>query len=746
MEINHLKSEILKFLKERNEKEYTTTQITSSLGLKKDCRIEIQELLNKLCAEGNVKKISKRYSYTQEIDNEDIQSSTTTITNYEGNKRYLSGKFDATPIAKNLSFAFVITEDDNDVFISTEDTLNAYHGDIVEVELTSGQAHKRYGIITKIIKRSKDKFVGIIEKVQNKKYFRSDNLKIHTLFDVYEDKNTPEGYKVQVEVINWGIRQKNRLPMCNVIEIMGVSGEPEVEILSVIREFDLPLEFPDEVINEANAISHEITDEEISRRHDLRELYTITIDPVSAKDFDDAISLIEDKNGELLLYVHIADVAHYIKPDMNLFHEAVNRGNSYYFPKKVIPMLPEVLSNKLCSLRPQEEKYTLTVLTKFSKDGKIIKQEIFESVIKSDIRLAYEEVDVYFEKMSATESINSIELLNTLDIMRKLSKRLSLSKNQRGYLKFDLPEVEYIYDDEGYICDIIRTSETESHVLIENFMLIANEYVAKILTEKAKNTMYRIHEKPEENDLKKIRDILKSYDITFQTEDNINKTWQNILECLPDERFHRVFDRMILRSMKKAKYSINNLGHFGLGLANYTHFTSPIRRLCDLIIHLQLKGFIFGENGFDKNHNKKLMNYAGVATEREAIADDAERLMESKILMSFMKKKIGKTFNAIINGMNNNTIFIELDEIPVRGVIKLKQLNDDYYTFNEFKHTINGRRKGQTFKLCDKIEVILVNVSDDIYFDIVCKNAGGEHNHNSKYKKEKKHKGRRRRY
>jgi len=361
------------------------------------------------------------------------------------------------------------------------------------------------------------------------------------------------------------------------------------------------------------------------------------------------------------------------------------------------------------------------VLTKFAKDGKIIKQEIFESVIKSDIRLAYEEVDVYFDQMTATESINSKELLNALDVMRKLSKRLSLNKNQRGYLKFDLPEVEYIYDDEGYIKDIIRTSETESHVLIENFMLIANEYVAKLLTRKVQSTMYRIHEKPDETDLKKIRDILKTYDITFQTEDNINKTWQNILECLPNERFHRVFDRMILRSMKKAKYSINNIGHFGLSLKDYTHFTSPIRRLCDLIVHLQLKGFIFGDSAINKSFNKKLLTYASVATEREATADDAERLMESKILVSFMKKKIGKTFSAIINGMNNNNIFIELDDIPVRGVVKLKQLNDDYYTFDEHKHAITGRRKGQTFKLCDCIEVILVNVSDDVYFDVIKK-------------------------
>ena len=704
-----LKKEIVRFLAERPEKAYTSTQVTAHLELKKDYRTEIQSLLNQLFSEGFINKNAKRYSISPErIVPEAVED------DFRKQNEVVTGRFDATSMAKNFSYAFVICEEGKDVFVSTEDTLNAYHGDTVEVEIVRYRNEKRYGIIRKVLKRNKDKFVGVIERIKKKIYFRCDNLKIHTSFEVLDDKKAKENHKVMVEVINWGLRQKNKLPICNVTEILGEAGNPEVEILSVIREFDLPLEFPDEVIEEANQFSPDLDPSEIQRRTDLRQLYTITIDPVSAKDFDDAISLSETENGDFHLFVHIADVAHYIKQDSHLFAEAVNRGNSYYFPKKVIPMLPEILSNKLCSLRPDEDKFTLTVLTVFDKSGKIKSQQVSETVIRSNIRLAYEEVDEYFENINSTDFAD--ELRNTLSTMRKLSKHLSLGRRQRGYLKFDLPEVEYIYDDEGYIQDIIRTKETESHVLIENFMLIANEFVAKLLTQKAKTTIYRIHEEPDERDLTKIQDILKVHSIHFTREENLNKTWQAVLDALPNERYHRVFDRLILRSMKKAKYSINPIMHFGLGLETYTHFTSPIRRLCDLLVHMQLKHHIFKQS--KSLDPATIFEYAGIATERESIADESERSMESKVLSSFMKKNIGKQYQAIINNMNNNSIFVELDDIPVRGVIKLNQLNDDYYEFDDKHYLIKGKRKGKIYRLCDSIQVIVASVTDEVVFEL----------------------------
>jgi ribonuclease R len=302
--------------------------------------------------------------------------------------------------------------------------------------------------------------------------------------------------------------------------------------------------------------------------------------------------------------------------------------------------------------------------------------------------------------------------------MRKLSSHLSSIKRQRGYLKFDLPEVEYIYDDEGYIDKIVRSKETESHTLIENFMLTANEYVAKLLTKKAKQTMYRIHEEPDVKDLNKLTEMLRAYQINFSTDKNLNRTWQNMLDCLPNEKFHKVFDRLILRSMKKAKYSIKHIPHFGLGLQTYTHFTSPIRRLCDLVIHMQLKALVFKQSRIPHS-DFRIFEWAGIATDREIIADEAERMMENKIITTYMKKRVGNQFKATIINLSNSSIFIELEEIPVRGVIKLSQLHGDYYEFDERKYLIRGKRKGMLFKLCDEIDVQLMSVNDEIVFDVV---------------------------
>jgi ribonuclease R len=731
----NIKTEILEFLVSKYDKAYTITQITAHLGLKKDNRPEIQKILNELFKDGYIMKISKRYSAIPEKFNLPItnENQETIVINNETNINIeesllenkpvekVVGTFDATSLAKNYSYAFVICDEGKDVFISSEDTLNAYHGDTVEVEIQRYRNEKRYGIITKIIERKREKFIGIVDTVRKKQYFKSDNKKIHTMFDVISDKKIEPNFKVVVEIINWGLRQKNKLPVCKVVEVLGEAGNPEVELLAVIRDFDLPLEFPEDVIEEASSfadITEEIKAGNFSaKRLDLRDLYTITIDPASAKDFDDAISIIEEDEN-LILFVHIADVAHYIKLGSRLFEEAVNRGNSYYFPKKVIPMLPEILSNKLCSLRPDEEKYTITVKTTFDNKGKIKAQEIFETITRSNVRLAYEEVDDYFEGKN-TEFTD--ELISQIELMRKLSKFLSLNRTQRGYLKFDLPEVNYIFDDEGNIANIERSKETESHMLIENFMLIANEYVAKLLTRKTKATIYRIHEEPDERDLNRIKDILKVHEIFFKVEHQLNKTWQNVIEALPDEKYHRVFDRMILRSMKKAKYSTNKVKHFGLGLETYTHFTSPIRRLCDLLVHMQLKQSIFKNSISEPDSNlklnpEKMFELAGIATERESIADESERSMESKLLINFMKDKLGTKYKALIVHMNSNNIFIELNDIPVRGVIKLNQVKDDYYEFDERYMLIKGKRNGRIYRLCDYLDVILSSVDDDILF------------------------------
>jgi len=727
--INDLKNQILSLLSEKHGREYNTSQITSLLGMKKSHVIKVQAILNELLALGEILKHKKKYSISTNrivkkisLLNHETECNIECTTEYfsdnnindtiQKNKNIVTGKFDATSLIKSFSHAYVITNEGKDILVSAEDTLNAYHGDVVEVKIIRYKNEKRYGIITKVINRNKIRFVGIIETVRKNTYFRSDNFKIHTLFEVTDKMNASSSNKVIVEIINWGLRSKGKIPVCKVVEILGEAGNQEIEILSIIKEFGISFEFPEDVIKEANNLSDKILKKDIKKRIDLRKMFTFTIDPISARDYDDAISMVEEEDSSFSLYVHIADVTHYIKPNNALFDEAANRGNSYYFPNKVIPMLPEILSNKLCSLRPNEDKLTITVYTNFDKKGKIKKQSIYESIICSDFRLTYEEVDEYFDN---NQPNFSQELCRTLDSMKNLSIKLSKIRHDKGYLSFDLPERMFIYDNDGYVTDIKQSKETLSHIIIENFMLIANEYVANLLKNKTKNTIFRIHEEPDDHDLIKIKDTLRIHRLSFKQDSNLNKTWQNILECLPNDKYHKVFDRLVLRSMKKAKYSTNNLRHFGLGIDSYTHFTSPIRRLCDLVVHYQLKTLVL-RSFKDSIASPMIPIYAKTATDREVIADEAEGLMEKKLINTFIKQYLGKPFKAIINGMNSSSIFIELERFPIRGVIKLNQINDNYYEFKEQQYIIKGKRKGKTFKLCDEIDVVLINISDDLYF------------------------------
>ncbi|HOQ79969.1 MAG TPA: VacB/RNase II family 3'-5' exoribonuclease [Candidatus Cloacimonadota bacterium] len=734
MDKNIIKESLVKFFKKHGNQSYTAFQCVSSIGLRKTEQADVQSVLNELVQELFIEKIGKKYSLRSDFIEEIVEKEEPALKEKEA--KTVTGTFDATSLAKNMSFAYVIMDDGIDIKISAEDTLNAYHRDIVEVELIKNKANRRIGIIKRIIERYSNKFVGTVDYVSKKKLFICDNLKIHNPFQISGTADNLKGKKVVIEIDNWGNRLMNQLPSGKIVEVLGDSGLPEVELLAVIRDFDLPLEFPEEVLKEALAIDGKITEADIAKRSDFRDIFTFTIDPISAKDFDDAISLEELGEGKLRLYVHIADLAHYIKLDGEIFKEALNRGNSYYFPKKVLPMLPEALSNKMCSLRPDEEKMTVTVITDFDNNGAIISQDIKESVICSNARLSYEEVDLLFEDKEHGLDEN---IVKTLNLMRFLSQQLYKKRVQKGYLSFDLPEVEYIFDDEGYLVDLKRSQETDSHRLIENFMLVANEFVAKRLTKLTGTTIYRIHEEPNNEDLMKIKDILKFHKISFQVDENINKTWQNVLKCLPTEEYHRVFDRMVLRSMKKAKYSTAHIAHFGLGIPTYTHFTSPIRRLCDLIVHFQLKKYEFhkalDEVGKNDLSSAAVFNYAGIATKKEALADESERAMEDKTLLAFMKKKVGDEFTGIIIAFTNSAMVIELDDLPVRGIVKYMSLTDDFYELYERLKVVKGRRRGRVFKLADKVEVSVDMVTDDIYFSLKCEAVTKVHKKKRKKKK-----------
>ena len=684
---------VKKFLENNSHNRYKIKDIAREIHVKKHKHKDLIDTLFKLTKNEEIILKSRKYSSL-----------------HIKHKNYVIGTFDATSLAKNKTFAFVNTHD-FDVYVSIEDTLTAYHKDKVEVEVRYSRNSKRRGIITKIIERYQDSFVGILQEYKGKFFLVPDKSKIHTHFIINDLSNAKTGEKVVLKILNWGNRELQRLPVGDVKEVLGKADDPKVEIISVIRQYELPLVFPDAVLSELKEIPQKITEDEISRRKDFRDLITFTIDPASAKDFDDAISL-EKLDDGYNLYVHIADVAHYVRPRCNLFKEAVNRGNSYYFPGKVIPMLPEKISNNVCSLRPSEDKLTVSVITKFDRELNIQHQEVYESVIRSNARFAYEEIDSLFD---GEENSIDKELADVLDEMRKLSFALQQNRIEKGYIQLNIPETEFIFDEEGYISDLKRSQNTESHKLIENFMLVANEFIAKQLSNQ--KTLYRIHEEPDEKKLEVVKDIVSKYELKFKIDDNLNKSIQKLMESMPNENYHRVFDRMILRNMKRAKYSVDNFGHFGLAMQNYTHFTSPIRRLCDLVVHHQIKTKIHSQS--KKFQPEELFNFAKIATEKEMLADESEHEVDFKNKINFMKKKLGEEYSGIIVSIKPSALIIELDRYPVTGIVSISSLKDDYYGFYEQQMRLIGRRKGKIYKLTDKVKVLVSKVDDDVYFELI---------------------------
>jgi ribonuclease R len=679
--------------------------VIDTLQLTHKLHPEVKQIITMLSTEGFLTKQNNRFIYLNKAKMKkqpELNSS-----------KLIEGVFDATSLARNFSYAFVRTEE-GDFYVSSEDILNAFHGDIVSIEPHYRRGKPDYCYIRKIIRRASETFAGDLQQSGGKFYFICNNPKVHQWFDVKDTLQAESGMKVMLQVLNWGNRTLSKPPIGKVIEVLGKSGNPETELLAVIRQNNLPLEFPEHLTAEIETLPESLDEKSLQNRKDYRSLLTFTIDPSSAKDYDDAISLTKNSSG-WTLYVHIADVAHYIKPDSALFAECVNRGNSYYFPRKVIPMLPEKLSNRICSLRQNEDKLTMSVVTEFDHKANVRKQYLWESVTNSNARLSYEQVDDLFD--GKPNDIDP-EVASALLTARELSALLTGKRLKEGYLFFDLPEIEYVYDEMGFVHQMNQSVETESHKLIENFMLIANQYVAERLTALAPVTLYRVHEIPDKEKLEKLATLLSAYGIGMNFQRNLNFTLQNLLTSFPDEIYHRVFDRLVLRSLKKAKYTVNHLPHFGLAIDTYTHFTSPIRRLCDLVIHHLCKKYILHSTDYVLNR-RQLITYATVASEKELLADESEREVERVMNRIFMKEHLGEAFEGIIVGMNSSSIFIQLDKLPITGVLKVTQLPKGKWNYLDTSQRYQNARSGDFYQLMDKVKVQVMQVTDDVYFELV---------------------------
>jgi ribonuclease R len=567
--------------------------------------------------------------------------------------------------------------------------------------------------IVEVIERSGRPVVGVFEKGKSFFFVVPDSRKVGR--DVYIPQGKTHGAKPGEKVVavidSW--ESPNLSPEGHIIEVLGRSGEVRAEMTSVAREFQLPLKFPRSVIDEAESISSTIPHDEIGRRLDLRKLDCVTIDPEDAKDFDDAVSLETLADGNLRLGVHIADVSHYVTEGTALDVEALQRGTSVYLADSVIPMLPEKLSNDLCSLRPKEDRLAYTAFIILSPKGVIQEHTISKSIIHSKRRFSYEEVQRVIEtgRGDFSEMIAAMHALSTTLLKKRLKE---------GSIDFDSDEAKFRFDKEGKPIEIVKKPRLAAHRLVEDFMLLANQVVAKHIAlarkeEQIKPFIYRIHDSPPPDRLKDLAAFVEHLGYSLPIAGGVRShALQKLLDDVRGKEEENVINEVAIRSMAKAVYAVENIGHFGLGFKHYTHFTSPIRRYPDLIVHRLLHEYE------KKLTAKRLEEIRGLlpdickqSSDRERVAMEAERASSKVMKVEYMKRHIGEEFDAIISGVTNYGLFVEITDLLVEGLIRVRDMEDDYYVFDEKKFQMVGKRTKKRYRLGDKVKIRVVRVNPE---------------------------------
>ena len=605
-----------------------------------------------------------------------------------------------------------------DIFIAARNINSAFHGDKVEVVLFAKQKGKNLeGQITKVIERKRKEIVGQLKKSRSFYFVTPDDPKIHR--DIYVDekslKDSKAGDKVAVGKISWEDRMQN--PVGEIVEVIGKEGTLHAEVTSIAREFGIPFLFNEKTTLEAEKINLEISEEEISRRLDFRKKTVFTIDPVDAKDFDDALSIEKLENGNYKVGVHIADVSHYVKTGTSIDKEASNRGNSVYFIGKAIPMLPEKLSNNICSLVPDEDRFTFSVIFEMTEKGVVLNHQIAKTIINSKRRFTYDEAQKIIESGEGDYS-KEITLLNDL------AKLLRSMRMKSGSFEFFTPEVEFQLDGNGHPSNILKKEIKESNMLVEEFMLLANKTIAeRIFSRGNVPFVYRVHDYPDEEKITEFARFVKSLGYTFNPKaGKAASQFNQLMRQVRGTEEEGVINELAVRSMAKAVYSTKNIGHYGLGFKNYTHFTSPIRRYADLLVHRILDKALVSKTG--KNYSLEVLTKICEhisTTERTAM--EAERRSVKLKQIQFLHDRLGEEFHAVISGVANYGIFVELTDILAEGLIRARDLEGDFYVLDEKKYSLIGRRTKKQFRLGDKITVKLVRVDiDNLELDFVTSN------------------------
>ena len=610
-------------------------------------------------------------------------------------------------------FGFVVIEGENeDIFIPENATKGAMHGDKVTIMLSSEKTGKRQeGMVLQILERGMKEIVGTFQKSKAFGFVIPDNQKfVHDIYIPKEHtKGAVTGHKVVVTVTNYG--DTDHSPEGRVIEIIGHSNDPGVDIMSVLKAYDLPVEFPKDVFRVLDFVPDEIDPSEIKNRLDIRELQTVTIDGEDAKDLDDAISL--TKEGDIYrLGVHIADVTHYVKEGAALDKEALKRGTSVYLVDRVIPMLPHKLSNGICSLNPGVDRLALSCFMDIDAKGNVISHKIAETVIRSDRRMTYTNVSRIIEDEDRELIKEYEELVPMFRLMLELSEILKGRRHKRGAINFDFPESKIIVDLNGKPVEIRAYERNKATKIIEEFMLIANETVAEDYFWQEIPFLYRTHDNPDEEKIRALAIFINNFGYTIKVgnEDIHPKELQKLLNKIEDTPEEALISRLTLRSMKQAKYTVANTGHFGLSAKYYSHFTSPIRRYPDLQIHRIIKENLNGKLNEDRraHYEKILFEVANHSSKTERRADEAEREVEKMKKVEYMMDHIGETFEGVISGITNWGIYVELPN-TVEGMVRVSEMDDDYYIYDQERYQMVGEHTKKTYKLGQTVTVEVIS-------------------------------------
>lgn len=709
-----LKDKIKEIIKE-SDRPLTREEVADALGIRGKERKAVFKALKSMEKEGLIYK--NRKDKYKDVNGDNI----------------FEGKIDMA----EKGFAFAVIEDREDIFISPDDLNSAMNGDTVIVKIkekTHGEKRDE-GYVDKILKRGITQLVGTLT-IKNKDEFGfviADDKDVH--YDIFvreEDFNGGEnGQKVLVKLTKYPEGKKN--PEGKVKEVLGFPGEKGIDVLAIAYNHGIRMEFPKKVLNEARSLPIMVRPEDMEGRVDLRDELLFTIDGADAKDLDDAISISKLDNGNYKLGVHIADVAHYVRENSPLDKEALKRGNSVYLIDRVIPMLPKELSNGICSLYPDVDRLAMTVYMEIDKEGKVQKSEIFESVIRSKARLIYKDVSDYLEDDSEeAKKILGPDITAQLDIMKELMEILHEKRHEKGAIDFNFAEGVIVVDEDGYAIDVKKADRRIGDRLIEEFMLVTNETVSETYYWADLPFLYRIHEYPDEDKIAIFLNFIRGlgYSVKGRQDEIHPRELQGIIEEISGKKEEAVVNRMMLRSLKKAKYSEINDIHFGLSSQYYSHFTAPIRRYPDLQIHRIIKENLNGKLSPKRidYYERILPEVADTTSQTERVAEEAERDVEKIKKAEYMENHIGEVHEGLISGVTSFGIFVELEN-TIEGLVSYNTMEDDYYIYDEERMMAKGEKYKKEYQLGDRVTIEVIHAEKErgiIDFKFVSGDINGE--------------------